>query len=174
MTRRRKLLLGLMPALALLLAAEATLRVKYFLFHHGDWRYLFAPLTPVTGFDIFSYAKADPNKTTFRWQAPCVDTKVFSSERQQELPRTWSADCLRGPDRVSRQKPSQEFRILILGGSTVEDAQSDEEMWATVFKRRFPPTYQDKAVTVVNGGRAGFDSKRVSILLGPDGSRFLA
>lgn len=97
---------------------------------------------------------------SFAWSTPCVNRTVYSSELRKPMPRTWSADCFRG-DPVSRTKNPDEYRIFFLGGSTVEDAHSDEEMMTAQVKRRLPERIRGKRLAVVNAGRAGFESERI-------------
>ena len=100
------------------------------------------------------------NQMVFKWHKPCLDQMVYSTELQKEMPRTWDENCFRG-DPVTQQKAVDEYRIVFVGGSTVEDAQSDAEMMTAQFKKVLPPTYQGKRITVVNAGKAGFESQRI-------------
>src|SRR5207302_11296171 len=54
-----------------------------------------------------------------------------------------------------------EYRVIFLGGSTVEDAQSDEEMMTAQFKRALPASHDGKRITVINAGHANFDSQTI-------------
>ncbi|MBI3491761.1 MAG: hypothetical protein HY047_08280 [Acidobacteria bacterium] len=103
---------------------------------------------------------ASKNQIAFKWKKTCVDQTVYSSELHQEMPRTWDDNCFRG-DHVTQQKPGDEYRIVFVGGSTVEDVQSDAEMMTAQFKRVVPPTHEGKRITVVNAGKAGFESERI-------------
>jgi hypothetical protein len=96
----------------------------------------------------------------FRWQKPCTDQVVHSIERDQDMPRTWDDNCFRG-DHVGKDKPVSEYRIFVVGGSTVEDAQSDAEMWTAQLRRKLPASHAGKQITVVNAGKAGYESHRV-------------
>jgi hypothetical protein len=100
------------------------------------------------------------NQMVFNWPKPCVDQTVYSTEQHRQMPRTWDDNCFRG-DRVAQHKDANEYRIVFLGGSTVEDAQSDDEMMTAQFKHALPPTHRDKRVSVVNAGKAGFESRRI-------------
>lgn len=229
------LVFALTPLLALTVAAEAALRVKYFISNNRDWSYLItpiggragtaahatiwtyvktataaaspsppgaqpalpavAPASPAVGSPATVAARArreeataapaaaavspaapapasapvpqapaqaaqPPQQLVFRWQKPCVDQVVHSAELGKDLPRTWDDNCFRG-DRVKKEKPGDEYRIFVVGGSTVEDAQSDEEMWTAQLKRRLPTGHAGKKVTVVNAGKAGYESHRI-------------
>lgn len=114
----------------------------------------------VTGDERRGVPAAPEQQLVFKWQKPCVDQMVFSVELQKEMPRTWDENCFRG-DRVERQKGANEYRLMFVGGSTVEDAQSDAEMMTAQVKRVLPPAYRGKRIVVVNAGKAGFDSGRI-------------
>jgi hypothetical protein len=173
MTARRILSLrfivfALTPTIVLLLAAETTVRLKYFLSPYGrDWTYL---TTPIGRGSVLAAAPPpsapghdtgeSEDQIVFRWQAPCVNSTVVSSELHKEMPRTWDEHCFRG-DRVGTKKDADEYRVIFLGGSTVEDAQSDEEMMTAVFKRALAPSSHGKRLTVINAGHANFDSRTI-------------
>jgi hypothetical protein len=124
---------ALTPTVVLVLAAETSVRLKYFFSPYGrDWTYL---TTPIGRGSVFAATSA-PTKTrsaavslasredaasedqlVFRWQTPCVNSMVFSSELGKEMPRTWDEHCFRG-DRVTPAKNPDEYRVVFLGGST--------------------------------------------------------
>jgi len=163
--RRRPLFaliaLALSPALVVALSAEAVVRVKFFFGNGHDWFYITSPFGHAHGETYLpTYVRPAKDQIVFNWQRPCVDRMVYSPERGRELPRTWDEHCLRG-DRVTTQKAADEYRIIFVGGSTVEDGQSDEEMMTAQFKRALPPIRSGKRVTVVNAGKAGYESRRV-------------
>jgi hypothetical protein len=195
------------PLFALLIAAEATVRVKYFVAHGYEWAYLFAPFgaqhfAPANKEDVFRRPEAPPESTSaspapapaspasgsaspastsaspasatgatagseqkqqmvFAWAKPCIDGMVYSTEQKKQMPRTFDDNCFRG-DRVGRAKDPGEYRIVFLGGSTVEDFQSDAEMMTAQFKHAIPPTFEGKRITVVNAGRVTFASRRIA------------
>jgi len=165
---------ALTPTAVLLLAAETTVRLKYFFSPYGrDWTYLTTPIGRGSAFaetsapakrrsDAVSLAsredEASDDQLVFRWQTPCVNSMVFSPELGKEMPRTWDEHCFRG-DRVRPAKNPDEYRVVFLGGSTVEDGQSDAEMMTEQFKRALPPSASGKRLTVVNAGKANFDSR---------------
>jgi hypothetical protein len=164
---------ALTPLLVLLLATETTVRLKYFVAHGHDGAYLTTPFVRGgftaflksafgAGTNIPTFVKPVPDQMVFRWQKPCVDRMVYSAERRKEMPRTWDENCLRG-DRVTPQKGPNEYRIIFVGGSTVEDMQSDSEMMTAQFKRVLPTTLSDKRIAVVNAGKVGFESRRILV-----------
>ena len=178
MSRMRRLSLKFVtftftPLLVLLLMAEAVVRVRYFLGHGHEWAYLTAPygrlslrppekwtaVTPGPTASSLSDA-ASKSQMVFKWKRPCADSMVYSTELGRDVPRTFDDNCFRG-DRVVQHKGAEEYRMIVLGGSTVEDVQSDAEMWTAQFKRVRPPAYRGKTVTVVNAGKSGFESRRI-------------
>ena len=100
------------------------------------------------------------DQMVFLWPSPCVSGMVYSTERRSVLPRTWDENCFRG-DAVARRKNADEYRVAFLGGSTVQDFQSDEEMMTAQFKRAFTNVPSGKRVLVVNAGRSGFGSRDI-------------
>lgn len=149
---------ALVPATILLLAAETAVRLKYFFAHQHDWHYLTTPLGgDIAGPDRW---KSPKDQMVVTWRKPCVDSTVFSPELQRQAPRTFDENCFRG-DHVKPQKSPDEYRIVFLGGSTVEDAQSDSEIMTERFKEALPPAYQEKRTTVVNAGKPGFQSRLI-------------
>lgn len=168
----RFLAFALTPTVVLLLAAETTVRLKYFFSPYGrDWTYLTTPIGRGSASAPVGSAPTPPSTPTeeggtaedqmvFHWQTPCVNQTVYSSELHKEMPRTWDEHCFRG-DRVTPRKDPDEYRVVFLGGSTVEDGQSDAEMMTAQFKRALPAPPRGKRVTVVNAGKANFDSRTI-------------
>ena len=162
---------ALTPTVVLLLAAETTVRLKYFFSPYGrDWTYLTAPIGRGSALAAASSAPTSATAQTedgtggdrlvFHWQTPCVNETVFSGELHAQMPRTWDEHCFRG-DHVQAQKDADEYRVIFLGGSTVEDGQSDDEMMTQQFKRALPAPPGGKRITVVNAGKANFDSRAI-------------
>lgn len=155
---------ALTPVVVLLVAAETTVRLKYFFSPYGrDWRYLTTPIgrgssAPAPQTSVVADRARSEDQLEFQWQTPCGNNMVYSAALRKEMPRTTDEHCFRG-DRVTPHKGADEYRVFVLGGSTVEDAQSDDEMMTAQLKRSLPSTYQQRHVTVVNAGRANFDSR---------------
>ena len=198
-SRLTRVAFGLIPVAALLLSAEAVVRVKYFVQHHYETDYLTTPLLfhefgtvredirKVRGVRAETTPKPSSSSTAganeagpaagggsaapqvgagaavepmvFRWPTPCVSGQVFSAELNRLMPRTWDANCFRG-DRVSRSKEDGEFRIVFIGGSTVQDFQSDDEMMTAQFGN-VVKSGRTGRVTVLNAGRSGFNSANI-------------
>jgi hypothetical protein len=89
----------------------------------------------------------------FKWVRPCRDREVFSLHYQKPMPYTWDANCFRG-DSVMPPKPAGEIRIFVVGGSTVEDAQPDIDMWTGQLKNQLA----DPRVKVINAGQTAMGS----------------
>src|SRR5688572_30136471 len=106
----RFVVFALTPTVVLLVTAEVTVRLKYFFSPHGrDWTYLTTPIgrgsavapprtSPASAPQRAEDGAAD-DQLVFRWQTPCVNHVVYSSELRKEMPRTWDENCFRG-DRV--------------------------------------------------------------------------
>jgi len=186
---------AVVPVCALLLAAETAVRLRYFVAHGYEWAYLTAPFgaarfAPANKEDLFKIPEAAPaasgaaalsnatvqgagatQQMVIKWSKPCADTMVFSTELQKPMPRTFDENCFRG-DRISMAKGPDEYRIIFLGGSAVEDFQSDAEMMTNQFKAAIPPTQHGKGITVVNAGRVTFESRRIASYYRQTVSRF--
>ena len=92
-----------------------------------------AAAAPTVAVDSAAAPAASADQMKFKWVRPCRDREVFSQHYQKPMPFTWDANCFRG-DSVTTAKPAGEFRIFVVGGSTVEDAQPDIDMWTRQLK----------------------------------------
>ena len=104
-------------------------------------------------------AAASADQMKFKWVRPCRDREVFSQHYQKPMPFTWDANCFRG-DSVTTAKPAGEFRIFVVGGSTVEDAQPDIDMWTRQLKLQL----NDPRIKVVNAGQTNMGSSRMTTM----------
>ena len=95
----------------------------------------------------------------FKWVRPCKDREVFSLHYQKPMPFTWDANCFRG-DSVTTSKATGEFRVFVVGGSTVEDAQPDIDMWT----RQLKNTIDDPRVKVINAGQTAMGSSGMTAM----------
>jgi hypothetical protein len=102
---------------------------------------------------------ASSNQMEFKWVRPCRDREVFSQHYQKPMPFTWDANCFRG-DSVTTAKPAGEIRIFVVGGSTVEDAQPDIDMWTRQLKLQL----NDPRIKVVNAGQTNMASSRMTAM----------
>jgi hypothetical protein len=178
--RLKRAAFTLTPLLLLVITAEGVVRVKYFLMHDRDWNYLTAPfqvqdsqnmdhggyLAPQSGSpgpQPGSPAPPPRSALVFDWHKPCRDHEVFSEQFGRLMPYSYDQDCLRG-DRVTRDNTGGDYRIFVLGGSTVEGRQSDEEMMPTQLKRALPPEYKGRPVRVVNAGHSTYGSSQIRTL----------
>ena len=133
---------ALTPTLVLLLAAETTIRLKHFVAPGHEVNYLRSPF--VSGSRV--------------WPNPCANEElVYSTQLERLMPRTSDENCFRG-DHMKPQKDADEYRIVFVGGSTVQDFQSNEEMMTAQFKHVLPPRHWGKRISVVNAGQFGFNS----------------
>lgn len=89
----------------------------------------------------------------FKWVRPCRDREVFSQHFQKPMPFTWDANCFRG-DSVTTAKLPGEYRVFVVGGSTVEDAQPDVDMWT----RKLKEELNDPRIEVINAGQTNMGS----------------
>jgi hypothetical protein len=102
-------------------------------------------------------ASSSSDQMKFKWVRPCRDREVFSLHYQKPMPYTWDANCFRG-DSVTTFKPVGEIRVFVVGGSTVEDAQPDIDMWT----RQLKNTLADPRVKVVNAGQTAMGSGKMT------------
>ncbi len=109
--------------------------------------------------DEATAATASADQMKFKWVRPCRDREVFSQHYQKPMPFTWDANCFRG-DSVTTAKPAGELRIFVVGGSTVEDAQPDVDMWTRQLKLQL----NDPRVKVVNAGQTSMGSSRMTTM----------
>jgi len=89
----------------------------------------------------------------FKWVRPCRDREVFSEHFQKPMPFTWDDNCFRG-DSVTTAKLPGEYRVFVVGGSTVEDAQPDVDMWT----RKLKEELNDPNIKVINAGQTNMGS----------------
>lgn len=160
------------PLTILLVLGEIVCRTKYFLLHDYDWNYLTAPLvvqdTQVMNRIAFVEEPTVEQVTgaapmTVRWHRPCRNRDVFSQRHGRPMPYTYDDHCFRG-DRVALVKPPDEFRIFVLGGSTIEDSQPDGETAVDYLKRALPESYAGRTVKIVNAGHSAYGSGSIVVL----------
>jgi hypothetical protein len=194
----KRLVWSFMPVVALLLAGEIVVRLKYFFAHKRDWYYITMPYrvtdtealthafykqpdaalaeaaAKVTAAAAASAAKlsatpasasnapasapppakpASSDQMEFKWVRPCRDREVFSEHFQKPMPFTWDANCFRG-DSVTTAKLPGEYRVFVVGGSTVEDRQPDVDMWT----RKLKEELNDPRIKVINAGQTNMGS----------------
>ncbi len=200
----KRLVWSFIPVVALLVAGEVVVRLKYFFAHKRDWYYITMPyrltdteaLThafykqpdaalaeaaakvtaaaatvasapaaaptaakPAAATEAAAPAAAVPAKPAtsdqmeFKWVRPCRDREVFSVHFQKLMPFTWDANCFRG-DSVTTAKLPGEYRVFVVGGSTVEDAQPDVDMWT----RKLKEELNDSRIKVINAGQTNMGS----------------
>lgn len=67
-------------------------------------------------------------------------------------------------DKVNLKKILSEFRIFVVGDSSVDSLQPDKAVWTSQIKSYLPAIYDNKKIQVVNAGRPGFASKDIKYL----------
>lgn len=118
-----------------------------------------AAAAPTPSVDSAAAPAASADQMKFKWVRPCRDREVFSQHYQKPMPFTWDANCFRG-DSVTTAKPAGEFRIFVVGGSTVEDAQPDIDMWTRQLKLQL----NDPRLSVTNAGQTNMGSSRMTTM----------
>ncbi len=160
----RRLTFAFIPLVVLLLAVEAVCRVKFFVAHDYDWNYIVAPLvvadSQTMGWGQFMPPTTADGQIVFNSPRPCRDREVFSQRLQRLSLVTYDAFCLRG-DRVALRPSRDEYRVFVLGGSTVEDEEPDGETMVDYFKQALPQRVGRRRVTVVNAGHRSYGSSRI-------------
>jgi hypothetical protein len=145
----------------LLLIAETTCRIKFYI-AHKDPGYLLSPFIEVQF--IQQRKNAPPPKTAkiINFNTVKNDTLLYSPCHDSLLPKTFNDHGWPGPD-FSENKPEGVFRILAVGGSTVESQfNADIDTWCYRLGKLLN---QDPAlggkVEVINSGQAGSNIVRI-------------
>ncbi len=162
MTFSRKLIFSLIPLLALLFCAEMVCRVKYFMQHEQGLPYLLAPLLWENKEEVINIPQV------IRVNAP-VDAMVYSPCRGDSLLRSYheiNGFKWRGKA-FEPVKPTGTYRILAVGGSTVESRDNgDEETWAVQLENMLnDSSAAGIRCEVINGGKVGYNSESVNLHL---------
>ena len=131
--------------IVILIAAETACRIKFFFMHDKEWNYITAPFL------------------VHPWNTSCKNRKVYSPRHKKPIDITYDANYFRG-DRINPEKKLSEFRIFVLGDSSVDSPQPDEEIWTEQMKSYLPAIYNNKELRVVNAGRPGLASKGIKNL----------
>ncbi len=166
MTFSRKLIFSLIPLLALLFCAEMVCRVKYFMQHEQGLPYLLAPLLWENKEEVINIPQV------IRVNAP-VDAMVYSPCRGDSLLRSYheiNGFKWRGKA-FEPVKPTGTYRILAVGGSTVESRDNgDEETWAVQLENMLnDSSAAGIRCEVINGGKVGYNSESVYLHLQENG-----
>ncbi len=135
----------LILTVVVLISAETVCRVKFFLMHKKEWNYLTAPFL------------------VRPWDAACKRKTVYSDARKKLITITYDDNGFRG-DKISFEKITPEFRIFVLGDSTVDSLQPDPQTWSIRMKAYLPETYKHKEIRIINAGRSGFNSAAIKSL----------
>ena len=153
----KKIILSFLPLLALLLTGETVCRLKYY-FDSGDVAYLIAP---------FLWKEKEKEGPKIIKVAKCPeDTLIYSPCHEKLLLKSYNDYCWRGEPFLIA-KPVDTYRILVVGGSTVESyANPDTDTWVFQLGSLLNSEPQLKGkVEMINGGKAGSNSKDILIRL---------
>lgn len=173
-TVRKLIFFSLLPIIILLFTLEVACRLKFFFLHNMDWNYITAPfrvgdidtldhgfyMPPISESKEAGKEKSAEGQIKVKWPRPCRDTKVYSEIQGKNMPYTYDKFCFRG-DRIEFGKDSSEFRIFVLGGSTVQDLMCDQEMMTNQVKMAFPSFYKGRHVKVINAGHMTYGSTEI-------------
>lgn len=129
----------------IILTAEIICRTRFFLKHGKDWNYITTPFL------------------VHPWNMSCKDKKVYSPQYKKLMDITYDSNCFRG-DSVHPGKNPSEFRIFVLGDSSVDSPQSDQEVWTNRMKSYLPAATGQQKLKIVNAGHPGFGSPAIKSL----------
>ena len=124
------------------LSAEIVCRIRFFLMHDKDWNYITTPFL------------------VHPWNMSCKNRKVYSPQYKKLMDITYDDNCFRG-DRINPERRLSEFRIFVLGDSSVDCSQPDQEMWTNQMKSYLPATIKQRKLKIVSAGRSGFASTAI-------------
>ncbi len=173
--------------LAFLGAAEVASRVKYFHLHDEDLFYLLTPFLRVEQTQRPFHGLFIPEKERMalglpdpgpgwgegRFERPCRDRAVFSTCRNDIIMSSYNSYCWRGRD-ITMEKPDSVFRILTVGGSTVESEDiGDDDLFTTLLEDRLNEDPGPAGhFQVLNAGHSAYDSRQINELLNMKGFLF--
>ncbi|RLB13307.1 MAG: hypothetical protein DRG82_15925, partial [Deltaproteobacteria bacterium] len=145
MKRSRKLLFSILPLAALILAGESICRVKFYYDHERDLVYLLAPFG--LGVDRSMYS-------------PCRGRKMLRSYFRAD------GFLWRGTP-FSQLKRPEVYRILVVGGSTVESRRNvDKDTWVYLVGKLLnsEPGLENR-IEVINGGKSSYNTEMINAFL---------
>ena len=158
----KKVIFSLMPLFILILITETVCRIKYYYLHDRDPAYLLAPfLEPKIPFrhapQRIITGGCPEDKLVY---SPCRDEYLLMSYHE------FDGYCWRGKE-FSREKREGVYRILAVGGSSVECVNNaDEETWVSLLEKKLNSEAQLAGrVEVINGGKVGNNAHYVNELL---------
>ena len=156
---------ALVRVTSLLLAGEGICRVKYFIDHNYNWNYLTAPFRGAEADvdPVASVGDDGSSQVQIPWHPWCRDRDVFSTHYQRLMPYTYDDYCFRG-DRIARAKSADEFRVFVLGDSTIEDQEPDGDTAVDYLKRALAESYDSRRVVMVNAGHRTYGSTKIVAL----------
>jgi len=158
----KKLLFSLLPLVIILLLGESACRIKYYREHEDGLPYLLAPLLWKNKDDVINIPQV------IRVNAP-RDTSIYSPCRGENLPQTYhEVNGFQWRGRAFQPlKAAGTYRILTVGGSTVESRNNaDEETWSAQLESLLnDSTTAGVRYEVINGGKVGYNSESVLLHL---------
>ncbi len=162
----KKIIFTLIPLLVLLFLAETACRIKYYLLHDMELGYLIAPFGKRTHYSDLKGIKIDRCPEPQEFYSPCQGEILIKSFFQLGE-RCWAGEPF------SREKPQGVYRILLVGGSSVECCLvSNEDTWGELLEKQLNRSLVDSCryrVEVINGGRVtrnAYDIKHLLIETG--------
>ncbi len=183
MTRRffKKTLFTLLALAAVIFAGEIACRVKYFRLHGKDVFYMVTPLLKVSQThknehglflpdsvaDKYGVAVRDyPAWANTGYDRPCLDKMAYSACLDDYLPVSYNSFCWRAPE-IAVEKPAGTVRIMVAGGSTMENVYLPDDDLATTHLNALLNDDKglDKRFEVINTGHTAYDCARINQLL---------
>ncbi|MCE5271105.1 hypothetical protein LLH00_07440 [bacterium] len=158
----KKLLFSLLPLVVIVLLGESACRIKYYRAHEDGLPYLLAPFMWKSKVDVINIPQV------IRVNAP-RDTLIYSPCSGESLPQTYhqiNGFTWRGKA-FQPLKADGTYRILTVGGSTVESRNNaDEETWSAQLETMLnDSTTAGVHYEVINGGKVGYNSESVFLHL---------
>lgn len=170
-------MLYLVVVAAALFAGEIACRVKYYRLHGKDIFYMVTPLLKVgqthkTEHGLFlpeSVAqKYDvsvrdyPAWANTNYGRPCLDQMAYSGCLDDFLPVSYNSFCWRAPE-ITVEKPAGTVRIMVAGGSTLENVYLPDADLATTHLSALLNDDKglDKRFEVINTGHTAYDCARI-------------
>jgi len=159
---RKKVIFSLIPLLVLLFLAETTCRIKYYLLHDMESGYLIAPFGKQTHYSDLKGIKVDRCPEQKEFFSPCQGEVIIKSYFELGE-RCWAGEPF------SLEKPQGVYRILLVGGSSVECCLAgNEDTWGEQLEEQLNLSLADSCryqVEVINGGRTARNAYDIKHLL---------
>lgn len=190
----KKILFTSLAFLAVLAAGEMACRVKYFKSNHGDSFFLLTPFVKSAQTQRPEHGLFIPAELSARnyqgddagllvestYEKPCRDRLVFSPCQAMQIPSSYNSFCWRRGsgqrEAISLEKAAGVYRIIAVGGSTVESEHiGDEDLWTARLEKMLnsdPTLAPDLRFEVINAGHSAYDSRQINRLINNKGFLF--